>query len=208
MGIRDGDGQFGIRSTGREGGNGSGLRVNLGIHTDVGKSAGLLGQIDENLGESPTVSYREDRVRDRRNSDDSFFYARRLGLLSEDSPGGSAPAPGLSLPPSSRSTHQQLYQAAYQQKQRQHEDSLQSPQLSDYEQDRRDRSRSSSASSSHSSEGKTSAELTDRDLDRDKLENGGQNGHDKGLDEDIFNEEQYRQQQYVYDENEGQYILR
>ena len=194
---------------GREGASASGLRGNLGVYTDIGRSVGLVGQSEEKGVGSPPIPFRDERVRDRRNSDDSFFFSRRLGVLNDESPGGSTPSPGLSLPVTPRQSHL-YYQPAYLQQQ---EDRQQSPQLSDYDlekREQRERSRSGSTTASHSTEGKT--DHTDRTVERD-IDQSDNLDHHNGLDhgikgEDFTDEQQFRQQQYVYDENEGQYILR
>ena len=208
MGSADGENHYGSRSLLRDTGIGSRSRVNLGAHTDVSRPGYLAVHSEDSvIGRSPAVVYREDRVRERRNSDDSFFYSRRLFDDSQET--SSTTSPGLSLPPTPRQSRQLFYQAAYQLQQQLEEDAQGCPRVCDYELERRERSRSSSTIGSHSAEGKTSAETTERDVSIDKIGEILQNGLEKSLDDENFNGDQHFQpQQYVYDEREGQYILR
>lgn len=191
----------------RDGGIVSGSRINLGVHTDIGRSAGLAGYSEDNIvGSSAPVVHREERVRDRRNSDDSFFYTRRL--LDESVEGGT-PSPGMSQPTTPRQFRQQFYQAAYQLQQQ--EDTQESPLVNEYELERRERSRSGSTLGNYSTstEGKTSTELADRDMNGEMIGEILHKSREKALEDESFPEgHQYQPQKYVYDESEGQYTLR
>jgi hypothetical protein len=196
-----------MRPISREGG--PGVRVKLGNPSDYGRSPGILEQ-NEDKGVGIQQIYHENRVRERRNSDDSFFYARNPEILSEEAI--MFPSAGLSLPPAPKQSSQ-FYQPSYQQQQQQHqqqyrEDRQQGALQADYEQERRERSRSCSLSTtgSLSTGGKTSTETTDNNKERDRVDERYHSSTEKICSED---EQQHRaQQHYVYSDKEGQYILR
>ena len=146
------------------------------------------------------IPCREDKVRDRRNSDDSFFYSRRLDYLSEET--ATSPPIMRSLPPTPK-LPQQFYEQIYQQQQyqQQHrEDRQQGAQQVEYENERRGRSRSGSTSGSQSTDGKTSTDMSEDDhrIKTDRVREEG------------FSDEKHleTQQHYTYDDNRGQYVLR
>lgn len=196
-----------MRSMGREGG--VGVRANPGNPSDFGRSPGILEQNDDN-GVGNQHIYHESRVRNRRNSNDSFFFTRNPEILSEEAV--MFPSAGLSLPPTPKQTAQ-FYQSAYQQQQQQHqqqyrEDRQQGALQADYEHDRRERSRSCSLSTtgSLSTGGKTSIEQLDNNKERDLVDEHFHANTEKICSDD---EMQHRaQQHYVYSDKEGQYIRR
>ena len=201
MGSADGENPYGSRPLLRDTGIGTRSRANTGM----GRSGYLAVHSEDSMvGRSPAVVYREDRVRERRNSDDSFFFSRRLFDESQDT--SSTASPGISLPPTPRQSRQQFYEAAYQLQQQLEENSQGNTRLCDYDSEF---SRSCSTIGSHSAEGKTSAETIERDINIDEIGEILQKGLEKSLDDENFNGEQaFQPQQYVYDEREGQYILR
>ena len=199
LGIREGDGQFGIgRTGGRDGGIGH--RLNADDHFDVGRLT-LNVQEDESTTGS---SYLEERVRERRNSDDSFFHGR-LGLLGEEAT--ISQTAGLTLPPTSRQSGQ-FQQPTYLQqlhRQQHREDRQQGAQQADYEQGR---SRCNSITGSIYTEGETSTEMSSIDGEREKFTDFRHNSAEKTSLKDYIDDQHYPQQHYVYDGNDGQYILR
>jgi hypothetical protein len=199
LGIREGDGQFGMgRTGGRDGGIGH--RLNGDDHFDVGRLT-LNVNDDESTNGS---SYLEERVRERRNSDDSFFHGR-LGLLGEEAT--ISQSAGLTLPPTSRQSGQ-FQQPTYLQqlhRQQHREDRQQGAQQADYEQGR---SRGNSITGSISTEGKTSTEMSSIDVEREKFTDFRHNATEKTSLKDYIDDQQYPQQHYVYDGIDGQYILR
>lgn len=196
--TRDGSNHTDLRPMGQEAGLGVG--INLGAPSDFGRSPGILEQ-SEDKGVGNEHLYGEGRVRDRRNSDDSFFYARSPDMF---------PSAGLSLPPTPKQSSQ-FYQSTYQQQQQQHqqqyrEDRQQGAQQADYENERRERSRSCSTTGSLSTGGKTSVEQLENNKERDTAEDRFQINSDQIS----GNNDQHNrtQQNYVYSAKEGQYILR
>lgn len=176
-----------------------GVNVNLGSHLEASRSSLLSVQNDRSAHASPIIR-REDRVRERRNSDDSFFFSRRLDYLCEEAT--TSPPPMRSLPPTPK-LPPQFYDQIYQQQQyqQQHrEDRQQGAQQAEYENERRERSRSGSTTGSQSTDGRTSMDASEEDhcIKADKARDGASN------------EEQHHesQQHYTYDNNLGQYVLR
>jgi hypothetical protein len=205
--TRDGINQSGLRPMSREGG--PGIRVNLGNPADYGRSPGILEQ-NEDIGVGNQQMYHENRGRERRNSDDSFFYARNSVILFEEAI--IFPSAGLSLPPTPKQSSQ-FYESTYQQLQQQHqqqyrEDRQQGALQADYEQEMRERSRSCSLSTtgSLSTGGKTSTETSDNNKERDKVDECYRHSPEKICSED--EQQHHAQQHYVYSDKEGQYIVR
>ena len=176
-----------------------GVNVNLGTHLDASRSSLLTGQNDR-PPQASSVIHREGRVRERRNSDDSFFFSRRLDYLCEEA--ATSPPTMRSLPPTPKlppNFYDHIYQQ--QQYQQQHrEDRQQGAQQAEYENERRERSRSGSTTGSQSTDGKTSIDASEEDhsIKPDKAR------------DDASNDEQHHesQQHYTYDDNRGQYVLR
>ena len=189
------------RTVSRDGGIGH--RLNEDDHFDVGRSLTLNIQEDEStIGNSYLNS--GERVRERRNSDDSFFHGR-LDLLNEECT-ISQPA-GFTLPPTSRQSNH-LHHSTYLQqlhRQQHREDRQQGAQQTDYEQGR---SRNNSITGSISTEGKTSSEMSSIDAEREKFADFRHNISGKTSLKDYIDDQQFPQQHYVYDGNDGQYILR
>lgn len=200
--MRVGEGQFGTgRTVGIDGGIGH--RLNVDDQFDVSRSLTLNIEEDESsLGNFYLNS--GERVRERRNSDDSFFHGR-LGLLNEEAT--TSPPAGLTLPPTSRQSTQ-FHQPTYLQqlhRQQHREDRQQGAQQADYEQGR---SRCNSITGSISTEGKTSSEMGSIDGERERFAEFRNNIHEKASLKDYIDDQQLPQQHYVYDGNDGQYILR